>query len=62
MFDDILVVRKNVQNLEKEIVDMKENQLKIFKTKFDLFKRGTARQSIHYDLMYSALFGNHVVI
>jgi hypothetical protein len=62
LFDDLLVVRRNVQNLENEITEMKENQMKFYKIKFEFFKSGSTRQSIHYDLMYSCLFGNHVVL
>jgi hypothetical protein len=62
LFDDLLGVRKNVQTLENEISKMIEHQMKFFKTKYECFKNGTAKQSIHYDLMYSCLFGNHIVL
>lgn len=61
IFEDILVLRNNLLELEKEIEQMKETQMRNFKIKYEVFKRGSARQSVHYDLMYACLFGNHVV-
>lgn len=62
IFDEILSVRSHLLELEDEISNMKKQQIKHFKTRFELFKRGSARQSIHYDLMYACLFGNHVIV
>jgi hypothetical protein len=62
LFNEILNLRNVVLKMESEINLMKESQMKMFKQKYHNLKMGTARESIHYDLMYAAMFGNHVVI
>lgn len=55
-------IRKTLENLETELEQMKAKEVKLFRIKFESYKKGSTRQSIQYDLMYSALFGNHVVL
>lgn len=54
--------RQRLIKIEKEIFDMRENQIKEFKLKYECFKQGNTRHLVHYDLMHSALFGNRVMI
>lgn len=62
LFDEILALRNTIQEGEKEIKEMKDSQLKLFKLKYEAYKGASTRDSIHYDLMYAALFGNNVVL
>jgi hypothetical protein len=62
MFEEIITLRDYCIELEKELQEMKEQEMRSFKTKYETYKLGTTRQCVHYDLIYAALFGNHVVI
>jgi hypothetical protein len=62
LFDQILALRNTIIDIDREIKQMKESQLKLFKLKYEAFKGSSLRDSIHYDLMYAALFGNNVVL
>jgi hypothetical protein len=61
-FDEIVNIRNALHDLEKDIIKMKEEQMRLFKLRYESYKLGTARQSIQYDLVYAALFGNQVVL
>jgi hypothetical protein len=62
LFDEIVATRTTIQELETEIKQIKESQMKLFKIKYEVFKGNSTRESIHYDLMNAALFGNNVVL
>lgn len=62
LFEEILAIRNEIANLEEEIKQMKNEEMKIFRKKYEHYKLGTAKQMVHYDLINSALFGNCVVV
>jgi hypothetical protein len=61
-FEEILILREKIFEISKEIEQMKQDQLKIFRSRFDSFKIISNKQSVKYDLIYAALFGNSIIL
>ncbi len=61
IFNDILNVRNNILELEKEIDKMRKDEIIHFKRKYDSFKTNI-KFNIQHDLIYSALFGNNIIV
>jgi len=61
-FEEILLLRQKIEELENEIALMKEESLKNFRRKYDSLKSLNSKFSVQYDLIYSALFGNSIII
>ncbi len=57
----MIEIKSNINNLDKEVKEMKENQLYYFKKRHDHLKKDN-RNKIQYDLKYTMLFGNGIVI
>lgn len=61
-FEQMLELKEKIVQIEKEIIKMKENEIKKFRFKYEYLKTGNAKELIHYDLMHAAMFGNLVVL
>ena len=63
--ENIITLRSRLDFLQKKSNQIKENQLKLFKTRLDNNKRinkiMTAETSLQNDLVFSALFGNTII-
>ena len=63
--ENIITLRSRLDFLQKKSNQIKENQLKLFKTRIDNNKRinkiMTAETSLQNDLVFSALFGNTII-
>ena len=63
--ENIITLRSRLDFLQKKSNKIKENQLKLFKTRLDNNKRinkiMTAETSLQNDLVFSALFGNTII-
>ena len=63
--ENIITLRTRLDYLKKKSDQIKENQLKLFKTRIDYNKRinkiMTAETSLQNDLVFSALFGNTII-
>ena len=63
--ESIITLRTRLDYLKKKSDQIKENQLKLFKTRIDYNKRinkiMTAETSLQNDLVFSALFGNTII-
>lgn len=62
LFEEICNLRKVVKEQEAYVIKLKEEELYLFKNRYETFKLGNAKQTIQYDLIYAALFGNHTII
>ncbi len=60
-FEEILMLRDKILEMEKEIRNIIEDYKFIFKKRNTAIKNGSAK-TIQYDLIYSALFGNGIII
>lgn len=61
-FQEMLILKEKIVQMEKNIVEIKENEIKKFRYKYQYLKTGSAKELIHYDLMHAAMFGNLVVL
>lgn len=61
-FDEIMHIRERIKQLELDIEKLKAEALVMFKRKFDHMKNVTNSQSVRYELVYAALFGNYIVV
>ena len=63
--ENIITLRSRLDFLQKKSNQIRENQLKLFKTRLDNNKRinkiMTAETSLQNDLVFSALFGNTII-
>ena len=63
--ENIITLRTRLDYLKKKSQQIKENQLRLFKTRIDNNKRInkiiTAESSLQNDLVFSALFGNTII-
>lgn len=60
-FEEILLLRDKILQMENEIREIIEVYKSSFKKKNIFTKNGNAK-TIQYDLIYSALFGNGIII
>ncbi len=61
-FEEILALRMKIIEFEKEIDEMIIAEQKFFKERFDNLKLVNPKHGFQYDLIFSALFGNGIVI
>lgn len=61
-FEEILALRMKIIEFDKEIEEMILNEQKFFKDRYDTLKLINPKHGFQYDLIYSGLFGNGVVI
>lgn len=61
-FEEILKLRKRVKQLEEEINQVIQDEMKLFKNKYEKYKTTNKRNSFHYHILYSSLFGNSIII
>jgi len=59
-FEELLILRREMQALEKEYHQLKEEQLVFFKQKYENGSFNKNKNNVQYDLIYSALFGNNI--
>ena len=57
----MIKMKNNIEKLQNEINELKENQLNLFHKKFDYMKH-EYKSKIQYDLKFAALFGNGIQI
>ena len=62
IFEEICNLRALVKQHDAHLIKLKEEELFLFKNRYETFKLGNAKQTIQYDLIYAALFGNHTII
>lgn len=62
MFKDIMQIKQVIKDLGKEIENLKNSQISFYKKRYESFKTLNTKQSIQYDLIYCALFGNGIFI
>jgi len=53
--------KDKVKECERDLKEMKENQIIIFKRKYD-YMRNDYKNKIIYDLKFTALFGNGIQV
>lgn len=61
-FEEILALRMKIIEFEKEIEEMVLTEQKFFKERFDNLKLVNPKHGFQYDLIFSALFGNGIII
>lgn len=61
-FDEILALRKEIEDLENENYQLKQDQITLFKIKNEAFKSQNNKYNVQYDLVHAALFGNNIFI
>jgi len=59
-FEEILMIRDKILEMENEIKDIIEDYKLNFKKRNVFIKNGNAK-TIQFDLIYSALFGNGII-
>lgn len=59
-FEEILILRNEIEALEKEYQQLKEDQLVLIKQKYETGNVQKIKNNVQYDLIYSALFGNNI--
>lgn len=59
-FDDILYLNREIIKREKEIMKMKKDQMEIFKRTNELHNR--SKNTVENEMIFSALFGNGIII
>ena len=60
-FDEILLLRKKIDELEIKYNIIKDNEMASFKKKNEFFKQ-MKNNSFQYDLIYACLFGNNIIV
>jgi hypothetical protein len=60
IYKEIEKIKETIISLRNEIEDLREEQVIIFKRKYEVYKKGGIKQLILYDLIYAALFG-HII-
>ena len=60
-FDEILLLRKKIDELEIKYNIIKDNEMASFKKKNEFFKH-MKNNSFQYDLIYACLFGNNIIV
>ena len=61
-FEEILLLRQKIEEIDNLCVKMKEEMLTKFRNKFEIIKQNCPKPSLQFDLIYSALFGNSIII
>jgi hypothetical protein len=61
-FEEILILRNRIKSLDDQVQNMKNEELKSFKRRYESFKNSNAANSMQYDLIFSALFGNSITL
>ena len=60
-FDEILLLRKKIDELEIKYNIIQDNEMASFKKKNEFFKQ-MKNNSFQYDLIYACLFGNNIIV
>lgn len=60
--DEILELRKTILEFDREILNLKNEEQCFFKDRYDLLKLINPKHGFQYDLIYSCMFGNGIVI
>ena len=62
IFNAMVNVKDEISKVESEMLKMKKEQMKYLKKKYEGMKSKGISECVKYDLMFSALFGNHAII
>ena len=60
--DEIITLREKIRNIEEEIENYKKEQKMGFKKRPEILNINQIRSNIQYDIVYSAMFGNGIVL
>lgn len=61
-FEEILLLRSKIEETEELCRSMKEEMSRKFKQKYEITKMISQKNNMTLDLIYSALFGNNIII
>ncbi len=60
LYDQIFQIKNKIQDVEKEIAEMREEGMNVYKRKYDVVKMINTDKRVTCDLIYAALFGNGI--
>ena len=62
IFNAMVSIKEEISKIESEMLDMKKEQMHYLKKKYEGMRAKGISECVKYDLMFSALFGNHAII
>ena len=59
--NEIITLKETIKKIENEITNERQNQINIFKKRFDSLKQ-TGEVSIKNEIIFSCMFGNGIML
>jgi hypothetical protein len=59
-FEDLFALRESIRKTEEEIRQLRASQMQIFKSRNEIFR--LKKESMEYEILYAALFGNGIIV